>query len=187
MSTYLSWQYLVGGSVIGCGGEGRCDQVVGSRWSAVAGKCRSAVWRQGHTWHSRSQLFIGPSHGFRPATGLGAMQILAGAAAEEPYGSRSCRRGFLARFVPLHGDPHCRPVFGGFDYLAGILQFEMSGFQVWFCADEFALTRGAAGEQRRNGQDAAPVQDVSATTPGDQWGVSLGLASPGRNPGGMPD
>jgi uncharacterized membrane protein/protein-disulfide isomerase len=37
LSAYLSWHYLEGGSVIGCGVGSPCDQVLGSRWSSVAG------------------------------------------------------------------------------------------------------------------------------------------------------
>src|SRR5581483_10579142 len=37
LSAYLSWQYLVGGSVIGCDGGSPCDQVLSSRWSSVGG------------------------------------------------------------------------------------------------------------------------------------------------------
>jgi uncharacterized membrane protein/protein-disulfide isomerase len=35
LSVYLSWHYLMGGSVIGCGGGSPCDQVLNSRWSAI--------------------------------------------------------------------------------------------------------------------------------------------------------
>jgi uncharacterized membrane protein len=37
LSGYLGWHYLTGGSVIGCGGGSPCDQVLGSRWSAIGG------------------------------------------------------------------------------------------------------------------------------------------------------
>jgi uncharacterized membrane protein len=37
LSTYLSWHYLLGTSVIGCGGGSPCEQVLSSRWSEVAG------------------------------------------------------------------------------------------------------------------------------------------------------
>ena len=37
LSAYLGWHYLVGGSVIGCGGGSPCDQVLNSRWSSIAG------------------------------------------------------------------------------------------------------------------------------------------------------
>ena len=37
LSAYLSWHYLVGGAVIGCGGGSPCDEVLNGRWSAVGG------------------------------------------------------------------------------------------------------------------------------------------------------
>ena len=37
LSAYLSWHYVVGGSVIGCGGGNPCDQVLNSRWSSIGG------------------------------------------------------------------------------------------------------------------------------------------------------
>jgi uncharacterized membrane protein/protein-disulfide isomerase len=37
LSAYLSWHYLAGGAVIGCGGGSSCDDVLSSRWSSVAG------------------------------------------------------------------------------------------------------------------------------------------------------
>ena len=37
LSAYMSWHYLAGGSVIGCGGGSPCDQVLNSRWSSIAG------------------------------------------------------------------------------------------------------------------------------------------------------
>lgn len=35
LSAYLGWHYLMGGSVIGCGGGGPCDVALNSRWSAI--------------------------------------------------------------------------------------------------------------------------------------------------------
>lgn len=37
LSSYLSWHYVAGGSVIGCGSGSPCDQILNSRWSAVGG------------------------------------------------------------------------------------------------------------------------------------------------------
>lgn len=37
LSAILSWHYLMGGSMIGCGGGSPCDQVLNSRWSTIAG------------------------------------------------------------------------------------------------------------------------------------------------------
>jgi uncharacterized membrane protein len=34
---YLGWHYLMGGSMIGCGGGSQCDQVLSSRWSEIGG------------------------------------------------------------------------------------------------------------------------------------------------------
>jgi uncharacterized membrane protein len=37
LSAYLGWHYLAGGSLIGCSGGSPCDEVLGSRWSAIGG------------------------------------------------------------------------------------------------------------------------------------------------------
>jgi len=37
LSSYLSWHYLAGGTVIGCGVGSSCDDVLSSRWSSVGG------------------------------------------------------------------------------------------------------------------------------------------------------
>jgi uncharacterized membrane protein/protein-disulfide isomerase len=37
LSIILSWHYLKGGSMLGCGGGSPCDQVLNSRWSTIAG------------------------------------------------------------------------------------------------------------------------------------------------------
>jgi uncharacterized membrane protein len=37
LSAILSWHYLVGGAISGCGGGNLCDQVLNSRWSALVG------------------------------------------------------------------------------------------------------------------------------------------------------
>lgn len=37
LSVILSWHYLEGGSMVGCGGGSPCEQVLNSRWSTIAG------------------------------------------------------------------------------------------------------------------------------------------------------
>jgi uncharacterized membrane protein len=37
LSIILSWHYLKGGSMIGCGGGSPCEQVLNSKWSTIAG------------------------------------------------------------------------------------------------------------------------------------------------------
>ena len=37
LSAILSWHYIKGGSMVGCGGGSPCDMVLSSRWSTIAG------------------------------------------------------------------------------------------------------------------------------------------------------
>jgi uncharacterized membrane protein len=37
LSTIMSWHYMVGGSIAGCGGGSPCEQVLHSQWSTIAG------------------------------------------------------------------------------------------------------------------------------------------------------
>ncbi|NMB51248.1 MAG: vitamin K epoxide reductase family protein, partial [Bacteroidales bacterium] len=37
LSLIMSWHYLTGGSIAGCGGGSPCEQVLSSRWSVIAG------------------------------------------------------------------------------------------------------------------------------------------------------
>jgi len=37
LSAIMSWHYLVGGTMVGCGGGSPCEQVLKSRWSTIAG------------------------------------------------------------------------------------------------------------------------------------------------------
>ena len=37
LSAVMSWHYVAGGSMAGCGGGSPCEQVLNSRWSAIAG------------------------------------------------------------------------------------------------------------------------------------------------------
>jgi uncharacterized membrane protein len=83
LSAYLSWHYLMGGSVIGCNGAGSCEEVLGSRWSAVAGVLPVSGLAAG-TYLAMlvASLFIGPvTRDADQRLAWGAMLILAGAAA----------------------------------------------------------------------------------------------------------
>lgn len=37
LSAIMSWHYLAGGTMVGCGGGSPCEQVLNSRWSTIAG------------------------------------------------------------------------------------------------------------------------------------------------------
>ena len=64
LSTMLSWHYLEGGSMVGCGGPGMqgCDQVLNSRWSMLAGVLPVSGLALGtYLAMLAASLFIGPA------------------------------------------------------------------------------------------------------------------------------
>ena len=83
LSAYLIWHYLMGGSVIGCGGGNSCDQVLGSRWSSVGGVLPvSGLAAGAYLAMLVASFFIGPTTE-APVRRLAwrAMLVLVGAAA----------------------------------------------------------------------------------------------------------
>jgi len=83
LCAYLSWHYLVGASVIGCGDESPCERVLSSRWSTIGGVLPVSGLGAGvYQAILLASLFIGPGMP-APARRLvwGAMLVLAGAAA----------------------------------------------------------------------------------------------------------
>jgi len=83
LSVYLSWHYLVGGSVIGCGGGSGCEQVLSSRWSSIGGVLPvSGLAAGAYLAMLVASLSIGPATA-APVRRLawGAMLVLVGAAA----------------------------------------------------------------------------------------------------------
>jgi uncharacterized membrane protein len=83
LSGYLSWHYLVGGSVIGCGGGSSCEKVLSSRWSAIRGVLPvSGLAAGAYLAMLAASLFIGPAMA-APVRRLawGVLLVLVGAAA----------------------------------------------------------------------------------------------------------
>src|SRR5215469_15069803 len=81
LSAYLSWHYLMGGSVIGCGGGSPCDLVLSSRWSTIGGVLPvSGIAAGTYLAMLVASLFIGPATA-APVRQLAwrAMLVLAGA------------------------------------------------------------------------------------------------------------
>ena len=113
MSAYLGWQYLVGGSVIGCGGDGVCDQVLSSRWSAVAGLVPVSGLAAGvYLAILVATFFIGPSTTAADRRlAWGAMQILAGAAAGSAIWFTVVQKWVLGAFCPLCMAAHITGLF----------------------------------------------------------------------------
>ncbi len=62
LSVVMSWHYLVGGSMAGCGGGSPCEQVLSSRWSTIAGVLPISGLAVGaYLAMLVAGLFIGPS------------------------------------------------------------------------------------------------------------------------------
>jgi uncharacterized membrane protein len=62
LSVILSWHFLAGGSMVGCGGGSPCDQVLNSQWSAIAGVMPLSGLAVGvYLAMLVASLYIGPS------------------------------------------------------------------------------------------------------------------------------
>src|SRR4051812_10798877 len=102
LSAYLGWHYLMGGSVIGCGGGSPCEQVLSSRWSAVGGILPVSGLAAG-TYLAMlvASLLIGPATA-APDRRLawGAMLILVGAAAGSAVWFAIVQKWIISAFCP---------------------------------------------------------------------------------------
>ena len=102
LSAYLGWHYLMGGSVIGCGGGSPCDQVLSSRWSAIGGVLPvSGLAAGAYLAMLVASLFVGPSTA-APVRRLawGAMLVLAGAAAGSAVWFILVQKWIIGAFCP---------------------------------------------------------------------------------------
>ena len=102
LSAYLSWHYLVGGSVIGCGVGSPCDQVLNSRWSAVGGVLPvSGLAAGAYLAMLFASLFLGPATDV-PIRRLAwhAMLVLVGAAAGSALWFIIVQRWIIGSFCP---------------------------------------------------------------------------------------
>jgi uncharacterized membrane protein len=102
LSSYLGWHYVMGGSVIGCGGGSPCDQVLGSRWSAVGGVLPvSGLAAGAYLAMLFASLSIGPATA-APVRRLAwrAMLVLVGAAAGSAVWFIIVQKWFIGAFCP---------------------------------------------------------------------------------------
>jgi len=102
LSAYLGWHYLVGGSVIGCGGGSPCDQVLNSRWSTVGGVLPvSGLAAGAYLAMLAAGLFVGPATA-APIRRLAwrAMLVLVGAAAGSAVWFTIVQKSFIGAFCP---------------------------------------------------------------------------------------
>jgi uncharacterized membrane protein len=184
LSIYLGWHYLVGGSMIGCGGGSPCDQVLGSRWSAIAGVLPvSGLAAGAYLAILVASLFIGPATA-APDRRLawGAMLILAGAAAGSAVWFTIVQTWIVGAFCP-----YCMAT-----HIAGLL---LAALVIWKAPVQFdhdlidaALTNPARAPNSRiasphepnaemGAEIATPVQAVSPASRRVMWRLPLiGLA-----------
>ncbi len=102
LSGYLGWHYLTGGAVIGCGGGSPCDQVLGSRWSAIGGVLPvSGLAAGAYLAMLVAGFFIGPVTE-SPVRRLawGAMLVLVGATAGSAVWFIIVQRWMIGEFCP---------------------------------------------------------------------------------------
>ncbi|HEY5042138.1 MAG TPA: vitamin K epoxide reductase family protein [Verrucomicrobiae bacterium] len=102
LSAYLSWHYLMGGSVIGCGGGSPCDQVLNSRWSSVGGVLPvSGLAAGAYLAMLMASFFIGAAtESSVRRLAWGAMLVLVGAAAGSAVWFMIVQKWIIGSFCP---------------------------------------------------------------------------------------
>ena len=102
LSVFLSWHYLMGGSMIGCDGGSPCDEVLNSRWSSIGGVLPvSGLAAGAYLAMLISSLFIGPNTE-TPVRRLAwyAMLVIVGSAAGSAIWFTILQKWFIGAFCP---------------------------------------------------------------------------------------
>ncbi len=101
LSAYLSWHYLVGGSVLGCGVGSGCDRVLGGRWSMIGVLPVSGVAAGAYLAMLVATFYTGPATA-APVRRMawGAMLALAGAAAGSAVWFTIVQKWFIGALCP---------------------------------------------------------------------------------------
>ena len=102
LSGYLGWHYLMGGPVIGCGGDSPCEQVLSSQWSAIGGVLPVSGLAEGaYLAILVATFFIGPATE-TPIRRLAwrAMLVLVGAAAGSAVWFIFVQKRYIGAFCP---------------------------------------------------------------------------------------
>ena len=143
LSADLSWHYLVGGSVIGCGGGNACDQVLRSRWSAVGGVLPvSGLAAGAYLAMLVASLFLGPATE-APVRRLAwrAILVLVGAASGSAVWFIIVQKWVIGSFCP-----YCMAA-----HLTGLL---LAALVIWQAPRQFDDDSTAVARA-----NLAPVQD----------------------------
>ena len=102
LSVILSWHYLKGGPMIGCGGGSPCEQVLSSRWSVIAGFVPVSGLAMGvYLAMLVAGFFTGPATE-EPTRRLawGAMLVLAGSVAGSAVWFTILQKWIIGDFCP---------------------------------------------------------------------------------------
>jgi uncharacterized membrane protein len=102
LSAIMSWHFLVGGSMVGCGGGSPCEKVLNSQWSTIAGILPISGLAFGvYLAFLVASLFIGPSSE-APIRRLAwsVMSILAGSIAGSAIWFTILQKWIIGDFCP---------------------------------------------------------------------------------------
>jgi len=102
LSSYLSWHYVTGRSVIGCSGGSSCDQVLSSEWSAIGGVLPvSGLAAGAYLAILLATFFIGPATAAPDRrVAWSAMLLFAGAAAGSAVWFTYVQKRIIGEFCP---------------------------------------------------------------------------------------
>jgi uncharacterized membrane protein/protein-disulfide isomerase len=126
LSIVMSWHYLMGGSMVGCGGGSPCEQVLNSRWSNLAGILPVSGLAVGaYLAMLVASLFIGPSTEL-PIRRMAwsAMLILVGSIAGSAVWFTIIQKWFIGSFCPYCMTTH----------MTGLL---LTALVIWRSINEF--------------------------------------------------
>ncbi|MEJ2652361.1 MAG: vitamin K epoxide reductase family protein [Gammaproteobacteria bacterium] len=108
LSTYLSWHYLMGGSMIGCSGGSPCDEVLNSRWSTIGGVLPVSGLAMGaYMAMLIASLFIGPKvEAAVRRLAWSAMLVIVGSAAGSAIWFIILQKWIIGAFCPYCTTTH---------------------------------------------------------------------------------
>ena len=173
LSAYLGWHYLMGGSVIGCGGGSACDSVLSSRWSAIGGVLPVSGLATGvYLAMLVASLFIGPT-AEAPVRRLAwrAMLVLAGAIAASAVWFTIVQKWVIGAFCP-----YCMAT-----HITGLLLAALVIWRAFKCGVRSAEC-GVKFQASRDAPRSKQFDDESATVVGRLGAIgfaSLGLVLAG--------
>ena len=165
LSAYLGWHYVVGGSLIGCSGGSPCDQVLGSRWSAVGGVLPvSGLAAGAYLAMLLASFYLGPdTEASVRRIAWRALLILVGAAAGSAVWFIMVQKWAIGSFCPYCLATHLTSL------LLAALVVSRAPMQFEDDSTEVPLTKPAAGP----GQDDSPAAPKRLIRRGPAIGLLL--------------